>query len=85
MKKIITWNIRHGGGTRVSQLAETILKQNADIIVLTEYKNNRYGLEIRKELLDGGYIHQWVTNSDENIYSVLIASIEPYSEYSGAN
>jgi exodeoxyribonuclease-3 len=78
LKRIITWNIRHGGGSRVLQLYEIIIKQNADIVVLTEFRNNRYGLELRKKLLDSGYIHQWVTSADENTNSVLISSIEPY-------
>jgi len=38
--KIVTLNIRHGGGTRVPVILEYLDSQNGDVIVLTEFREN---------------------------------------------
>jgi hypothetical protein len=38
--KIVTLNIRHGGGTRVPVILEYLDSQNGDVIVLTEFHEN---------------------------------------------
>lgn len=41
--KIIGWNILKGGGKRDDLIIGNILKYNADIIVLSEFRNNKRG------------------------------------------
>jgi len=38
--KIVTLNIRHGGGKRIHQILDHLDKYHSDIIVLTEYREN---------------------------------------------
>ena len=46
MHKIITWNIRHGGGTRTDNILHSISNHNADTVILTEFRNNKSGIKI---------------------------------------
>jgi len=41
--KIATWNIRQGGRKAIQQIVGSLLHHRADIIVLTEYKDNEAG------------------------------------------
>lgn len=72
--KVITWNIRHGGGARIS-LILNFLKSYVeyDVIVLTEVRNNKNLPELQKTLNSWGYTVEFrCDNSATN--SVLIAS-----------
>ena len=35
--RILTWNLQHGGGSRVRRIAEALEPKEADVIVLSEY------------------------------------------------
>jgi endonuclease/exonuclease/phosphatase family metal-dependent hydrolase len=35
---LLTWNIRHGGGTRLARIIEEIAAYDPDVIALTEYR-----------------------------------------------
>jgi exodeoxyribonuclease-3 len=54
--KILTWNIRHGGGTRVGAIASAIVSHAPDIAVLTEFRAAA-GAELHRLLAAGGYRH----------------------------
>lgn len=77
--KIITWNIRHGGGTRISKIADVIKNHDADIIVITEYRNNENGSELRKSLLENGYLFQNTPLVDRNKNTLMIAAKNDFS------
>jgi len=55
--KVISLNIRHGGGARVPRIIEYLLAQAADVIVLTEFRENAKAPAIREALLGSGFIH----------------------------
>ena len=38
--KIISLNIRHGGGKRIADILEYLIDKEADVIVFTEYREN---------------------------------------------
>lgn len=77
INKIITWNIRHGGGSRVLDIINTLSKHaDATTIVLTEFRNNDNAVLIRKALVDFGFINQFTTNAPFNKNSILIVSKE---------
>ena len=75
MLKIISWNIRQGGGTRVRKILDVILKERPQIIVFSEYRNNHSGVLIRNGLLKSNYRFQICTAADANENAVLIASL----------
>ncbi len=37
--RIVTWNIRAGGGKRIERIAQVLLQESADLLVLTEYRS----------------------------------------------
>ncbi len=74
MLKIISWNIRQGGGSRIRKIMEMLLHEKPSVIVLSEYRNNHSGLHIRQALLKHNYRFQICTAARPNDNSVLIAS-----------
>ncbi len=80
MLRVMTWNIRHGGGAKgMPRIALELVEQAADIIILTEFRQ-RTGGQIRGALADHGWIHQAHSHQPSRANSVLIASriaIEP--------
>jgi exodeoxyribonuclease III len=55
--RVLTWNIRAGGGARLSGIAAAIERHGAEILVLTEYRSGEAGPRLRAALRDLGY--QW--------------------------
>src|ERR1019366_6389026 len=54
--RLVTWNIRAGGGTRLPRIAEAIAVHQADVLVLTEYRSGEAGQRLRMVLRDQGYV-----------------------------
>ena len=77
MIKIVSWNIRQGGGSRLSKIIKSIKASNAQIVTLNEYHNNASGIRLRSELLRLGYRFQFVTHSPASSNSVIIVSKLP--------
>ena len=63
--KLLTWNIRHGGGTRLARIAEELAAHDADVIALTEYRAGP-GKELCAELADRGWPHVATTDASDN-------------------
>ena len=53
--RILTWNIRAGGGVRLPRIAEAIAVHQADVLVLTEYRSGEAGQRLRAVLRDLGF------------------------------
>jgi len=53
--RILTWNIRAGGGTRLPRIAAALAEHAADVLVLTEYRSGDAGQRLRAVLCDQGY------------------------------
>jgi exodeoxyribonuclease-3 len=72
--RLLTWNIRAGGGVRLARIAEAIVAHDADVLVLTEYRSGEAGKRLRAVLLDQGYV--WLSPVEPPAISngVLIAS-----------
>jgi len=75
MNKIITWNLRQGGGKRVNLILEC-LKEHSDAttIVLTEFRNNKNAVILEEYLRGLGFIHQYKPLAEPQLNSVLIVS-----------
>lgn len=74
MLKILSWNIQQGGGTRLSKIIKNIAEEQADILVLSEFRNGGTGDRLRTSLMKIGYRHQVVTGAERGVNSVMIAS-----------
>ncbi len=92
MLKVLSWNIRQGGGSRLAKICQKIKSSEAQIIILSEFINNDSGAFIRQKLLSYEYRYQGVTASPKDENSVAIFSkiscnfiLFPYADpkYSG--
>ena len=77
--KIISFNIRHGGGSRITRIQEAIASHAADLVVLPEFRNNPTGATLRSWLTTAGNVHQAAGNTLAPAHnSVLVASRLPF-------
>jgi exonuclease III len=53
--RVLTWNIRAGGGARLPRIAEALALHAADVLVLTEYRSGDAGQRLRVALREQGY------------------------------
>lgn len=56
--KVLAWNIRQGGGSRIDKIICSIQGKQPDVVVLTEFRNNRNGEVVKAELKKNGLIYQ---------------------------
>lgn len=79
MNKILTWNIRHGGGTRIKEILNALsAHKDSQTIILTEYRNNDKTPLLKDTLSQWGFIHQYTIDAEPNKNSVLIVSKEDF-------
>jgi hypothetical protein len=55
--RLFAWNIRQGGGTRLSRIAAAIAQHDADVLVISEYRGGDSGERLRASLAAIGYRH----------------------------
>ena len=79
MLKVLSWNIRQGGGTRILKILSKLTSLSAEVVVLSEYKNNDAGARIRAGLLSAGYRYQYVSAARPSDNSAAIFSKLPGS------
>jgi exodeoxyribonuclease-3 len=59
--KLLSWNIQHGGGTRLPRIIQAIISHEPDVIILTEFRN-RPGAELCAKLKAAGWPYVESTN-----------------------
>lgn len=69
--RVLTWNIRHGGGRRLPGIIGALRHHDPDVLVLTEY---RVGLGLEAALAEAGWRHQIGTNPPARANGVLVAA-----------
>jgi len=79
MISVLSWNIRQGGGSRTLGILRKIVTLKPEVVILSEYRNNKHGGSIRNTLLDIGYRYQIVTHAEADTNSVIILSKLPCS------
>lgn len=67
-----------GGGSRINAIVDALRPYEADILVLTEFKNNARGDELCGKLKEFGYGHMAAPKAEPNLYTVLVAGREPF-------
>ena len=73
---ILSWNIQHGGGTRIARIVEEITAHDPDVIALTEFRT-RPGEALSAALLDRGWPHVESTNPTGNQNGIAVLSRKP--------
>jgi exodeoxyribonuclease III len=73
---LLEWNIRHGGSKRIPGIIESLAHHNADLVILTEFRND-YQTELEQGLKKIGLPHIITTNPLPKVNGILAASREP--------
>ncbi len=76
--RLITMNIRHGGGRRIPRIMRFIASLSPDTVVLTEYRANDKGISMGEGLRAQGYPWQAASSVEAKQNSVYIASKHPF-------
>jgi exodeoxyribonuclease III len=76
--RLVTWNIRHGGGKRVPQILQHINGLAPDVAVVTEFRIGDAGSALQASLRDCGLTHQATATSQHRQNSVLVAARYPF-------
>lgn len=81
MKKIVSWNIRHGAGSRARRhkVIEQLLQFDADVLVVTEFRLGPSGDALLLAMKGAGY-HLSHPPIEPGVNTVLIASRTPIVE-----
>jgi exodeoxyribonuclease-3 len=77
--RILTWNLRHGGGARVPAQLVAIAGHAPEIVVLTEYRTGPAGERLTRGLDALGFVHQAVPPTlPPRRNAVLVAARRPF-------
>ena len=79
MFNILSWNIQQGGGSRTLRIISYLISKNPNVIILSEFKNNPNGVQLRSHLTKYDYIHQAVSPASKDLNGVLLASKHPFN------
>jgi len=79
--RLVAWNIRQGGGSRLPRIADTLKRQDADILVLSEYRGGPSATRLCAALHALGYRHATTLVPPPNRNGVLIAARCPFREH----
>jgi len=74
--RILSLNIRQGGGKRIAQLAQWLLSKSPTVVVLPEWRNNAAGRQLIEVLKDGGFTTYAVMREEAKRNSLLVAAID---------
>lgn len=72
--RLFAWNIRQGGGTRLLAITDAILRHDADVLVLSEYRGGDAALRLKEALARVGYPHVTTPIPPPGKTGVLVAA-----------
>ena len=78
--RLLAWNIRQGGGTRLSRIVAAIAQHEADVLVLSEYRGGESGERLRAALAPIGYAHFTAATPPAGGNGTLIAARQPFDD-----
>ncbi|QTN32947.1 endonuclease/exonuclease/phosphatase family protein [Akkermansiaceae bacterium] len=76
--RILTWNLMHGGGPRIDRIKVALEPYKADVLILSEFRNNPQGADLRNWLKNQGYGHQAAPEGPPGLNTVLVAARHPF-------
>jgi len=72
--RLLAWNIRAGGGVRIEAITAALVRHDAEILVLSEYRAGLAGARLRAALASRGYHWMSRTEPPAGANGVLIAA-----------
>ena len=77
--RVVSWNIRAGGGQRVAGIADQIARWAPDVVALSEFRATPPSTELARALAQRGLSHQLCTASAglPRVNALLVASRWP--------
>jgi hypothetical protein len=72
--RLLAWNIRQGGGSRLARIADALARHEADILVLSEYRGGEAAGRLRAALALLGYRYATAISPPPGRSGVLIAA-----------
>jgi len=72
--RLLAWNIRQGGGSRLPRIADALARHQADILVLSEYRGGEAAVRLRAALETLGYPYATALAPPPSRSGVLIAA-----------
>jgi exonuclease III len=76
--RLLTFNLRQGGGDRIDRIADMVLSHRPDIAVLTEYRVTK-GPALGARLAPGGLLHQASSEPERPKNGVFVAARLPFT------
>jgi len=78
--KVMTWNIQHGGSSRMKGIFERIQYHSPDVLVLTEYRVHRIAKQLCENLKELGLAYQASSKIEAKQNGVLIAARNSFEQ-----
>ena len=77
--RIVSWNIRAGGGSRIAAIADQLSRWDADVVALSEFRGTPPSGDLARALAERGLVHQLCTASVRlpRVNALLVASRWP--------
>jgi exonuclease III len=79
--RLLAWNIRQGGGSRLGRIADALRHHNADVVVLSEYRGGDSATRLAAALDMLGYRHMTTLAPPPRRNGVLIAARCAFREH----
>jgi exonuclease III len=79
--RLLAWNIRQGGGSRLARIADALAHHKADILVLSEYRGGEAGVRLRAALATLGYRHATALAPPPGRSRVLITARRAFRDH----
>ena len=79
--RLLAWNIRQGGGARLSAIIEAMARHDADILVISEYRGGASAERLRLALAGLGYRFLTQLAPPPGRNGVLVAGRCPFREH----
>ena len=79
--RLLAWNIRQGGGSRLPRIAEALKSHDAEIVVLSEYRGGPSAARLCAALQLLGYRHATTLLPPPARNGVLVAARRPFREH----
>jgi len=79
--RLVAWNIRQGGGSRLPRIADALKRHDADVVILSEYRGGPSASRLCAALHALGYRHATTLVPPPNRNGVLVAARRPFREH----
>jgi len=76
--RLLAWNIRQGGGSRLPRIADALKRHDADVVVLSEYRGGPSAPRLGAALEALGYRHATTLIPPPGRNGVLVAARRPF-------